>query len=315
MDRAKFNHETTAEQVLESIDLTGKRVLITGGSSGLGTEAARVMATKGAEVIITARNLEKGEKVVESIKATTQNEKVFVEWLELASFTSIREFAQKFGQKYKTFHILINNAGVMACPYAETVDGFELQFGTNHLGHFLLTGLLVPYLTTGARIVNLSSSGHKLSPIVFDDILHKTRIYEKWTAYGQSKTANALHVVGLEKRLAGKGIHAFAVHPGAIMTELARHMDKADEEMMMGRLEAGAFRFKSVEAGAATEVYAATAPELEGKGGLYLADCQVQVIDNESDTEQGVFSYALDMELADRLWEESEKMVGQRFSF
>jgi NAD(P)-dependent dehydrogenase (short-subunit alcohol dehydrogenase family) len=201
--------------------------------------------------------------------------------------------------------LLINNAGVMASPFAKTEDGFELQFGTNHLGHFLLTGLLTPALAKAAssRIVNLSSSGHRMSPVIFEDINFEQREYNKWASYGQSKTANILHAVELERRLGERGVYAYVVHPGAIQTELSRHMDETDWEMMRSRAEAGA----------ATSVYTATAPELEGSGGVYLEDCHVAEVNDNEAISGGVRSYALDPEAAKRLWAVSEEMVGQSF--
>ena len=205
----------------------------------------------------------------------------------------------------------------MACPLEKTRDGFERQFGTNHLGHFLMTGLLAPALLRGApaRVVSVSSLGHERSPVDFDDIHFERRPYDKWVSYGQSKTANVLLAVELERRLGERGVHAFAVHPGVIMTDLARHMLPEDFEMMRARTRArGAeLRLKSVEQGAATSVWAATGPELEGRGGLYLEDCRVaEVIDAES-APGGVRPFAIDPETARRLWSVSEEMVGQGF--
>jgi NAD(P)-dependent dehydrogenase (short-subunit alcohol dehydrogenase family) len=209
--------------------------------------------------------------------------------------------------------VLINNAGVMACPFAKTADGFELQFGSNHLGHFLATCLLVPALRRGtaSRIVSLSSRGHHMSPVVFEDIHFERRPYDKWQSYGQAKTANVLFAVGLERRLGKSGIHAYAVHPGAIVTELGRHLQPEDIQFLQARSRG--MQFKSVEQGAATEVFSATAPELEGRGGLYLEDCHVAATNDAADALDGVKSYALDPQLAERLWDLSEKAVGTRF--
>jgi NAD(P)-dependent dehydrogenase (short-subunit alcohol dehydrogenase family) len=206
----------------------------------------------------------------------------------------------------------VNTAGVMACPEAKTQDGFELQFGTNHLGHFLLTGLLAPALLRGApaRIVSLSSRGHFQSPVRFDDLAFEKEPYDKWAAYGQSKTANVLFTVELERRLGDRGVHAYAVHPGVIMTDLSRHMQQEDYEHIRQR-SGGQLKLKQVEAGAATSVYAATAPELEGRGGLYLEDCHVAEVNDDPAALAGVRSYALDPTLAKRLWTVSEKLVGQ----
>jgi NAD(P)-dependent dehydrogenase (short-subunit alcohol dehydrogenase family) len=190
-----------------------------------------------------------------------------------------------------------------------------MQFGSNHLGHFLLTCLLAPALLRGApsRIVSVSSRGHHMSPVVFDDIQFEKRPYDKWLSYGQSKTANILFAVGLEKRLGSRGVHANALHPGGIMTELGRHLQPEDREFIRSRMSRGGVSFKTVEAGAATETFAATAPELEGRGGLYLEDCHVATVNDAEDALDGVKSYALDPANAERLWEVSEKLVGQRF--
>lgn len=310
MNRTNFGHDTPADEVLEGIDLQGKTVLITGGSSGIGAETARALAAKRAKVILTARNMPKGEQVAATIQEQTGNANVEVMELELGSLASIRAFAAHFLKKYPSFQLLINNAGVMACPFTHTEDGFEMQFGTNHLGHFLLTNLLAPALIKGApgRIVNLSSRAHKYSPVVFEDIHFKNREYHKWASYGQSKTANILHALELEKRLSPHGVHAYAVHPGVIQTELSRHMDEED------RARVATMRLKSLTAGASTSVYAATAPELEGKGGLYLYDCQVSEVDHAGDTLDGVLPYAVDPKLAEQLWSLSEEMVGEKFT-
>ena len=315
IDRNTFAHDTTTDEVLAGIDLTGNVALVTGGSSGLGVETARAFASKGAEVIITARNMAKAEGVVAEIQASTGNTQVSAMELELGSFSSIRAFADRFLAEHDTLHILVNNAGVMACPFDTTEDGFEMQFGTNHLGHFLLTGLLTPALIQGApsRIVILSSAAHQSSSVVFEDIHYEQRPYHKWESYGQSKSANVLHAVELERRLGAEGVHAYAVHPGVIQTELSRHMMKEDWEMLRSRAASGAFTLKTVAAGAATSVYAATAPELEGRGGFYLHDCQIADVNDDETVSGGVRSYAIDPDAAKRLWGISEEMVGQVF--
>ena len=316
IDRDAFGHDTTADEVLEGIDLSGKLAVVTGGSSGIGTETARALASKGARVVITARNMAKGTEVAQDIRASTANNDVEVMELELGSFTSIRAFAENFLSKHDALDILINNAGVMACPLSKTEDGFEMQFGTNHLGHFLLTGLITPVLlkATPSRIVALSSRGHQFSPVVFEDINFEQRPYNKWASYGQSKTANILHAVELERRLGQRGVHAYAVHPGAIQTELSRHMDQADWDMMRSRVDEGGIKLKTIAAGAATSVYAATAPELEGRGGLYLYDCQIAEVNDDESIRDNVRSYAIDPEAAKQLWTMSEEMVGQSFT-
>jgi NAD(P)-dependent dehydrogenase (short-subunit alcohol dehydrogenase family) len=313
-DATKFGAETTASEVADGIDLHGKVALVTGGSSGLGQETARVLAERGAHVILTAREMPKGEAVAAAIRASTGNQQVEVAELELGSQKQIRAFAERFLARHPTLHILVNNAGVMACPPAKTADGLELQFGSNHVGHFLMTCLLAPALRQGApsRVVSVSSRGHHMSPVVFDDIQFERRPYDKWLAYGQAKTANVLFAVGLDRRLGTRGVHANALHPGGIMTELSRHLQGEDWEFLQKRTSG--MKFKSVEAGAATSVFAATAPELEGRGGLYLEDCHVAARNDAPDALDGVKSYALDPQNAERLWEVSEKLVGERFA-
>ncbi len=314
-DRSRFNHETTTDQVLEGIDLRGKVAIVTGSSGGLGAEAARSLASKGAAVTITARDLAKGESVAESIRSSTGNAAIEVRPLELGSPESIREFAKGWLSEHGELHILINNAGVMAGPLGRTERGFELQFGTNHLGHFLLTGLLTPALIAGApsRVVCVSSGGHRFSPVVFEDPNYESRAYDKWEAYGQAKTANILHAVELDRRLKGRGVRSYAIHPGGIMTELGRHLDAEDIKMLTERSSSAGIQWKEVPAGAATEVYAATAPELAETGAVYLEDCGIADISNDMEQSGGVAAYALDTDNAKRLWEISEELLGERF--
>jgi NAD(P)-dependent dehydrogenase (short-subunit alcohol dehydrogenase family) len=313
-DPAAFGPATTTDEALDGLDLRGRTALITGGSSGLGKETARALAARGATVVLTARDVPKGEKVADEIRASTGNAAVAVAELELGSLAAIRSAAERILAAHSRFDLLINNAGVMACPFAKTTDGFELQFGSNHLGHFLFTLLMLPALRRGdaVRIVNLSSRGHHIAPVDFDDLHFERRPYDKWQSYGQAKTANVLFTVGLERRLARDGIHAFAVHPGAIMTELGRHLQLEDIQYLQTRSRG--MQFKSVEQGAATSCFAATAPELAGRGGLYLEDCHVAAIDDAPDAPEGVKSYALDPAAAERLWDVSEHAVGARFA-
>src|SRR5262245_8273548 len=266
-DSGKFGASTTADEALEGIDLRGKLVLITGGSSGLGQESARALAARGAHVVLTARDAAKGRAVVDGIVASTGNRNVELEELELDSLASVRAFAQRFLARHDRLDVLLNNAGVMACPLGHTKDGFELQFGTNHLGHFLLTCLLAPALKKAApsRVVSLSSRGHHVAPVDFEDPNFERREYQKWASYGQSKTANVLFAVGLERRLGPAGVHAYALHPGAIVTELGRHLVAEDLEFLRSRSAPGtSLSLKTVEAGAATSVFTASAAELEG---------------------------------------------------
>jgi NAD(P)-dependent dehydrogenase (short-subunit alcohol dehydrogenase family) len=311
MSDRNFDKNSTADDVLDGIDLAGKLVLVTGASGGLGAEAARAMAAKGAAVAITGRDLTKTEAVAARIREAVPGASVEARQLALDVPSSVRAFAKAFLADHPKLDILLNNAGVMACPLARTAEGWEQQLATNHVGHFLLTGLLAPALRAGApaRVVNVSSGGHLFGGVDFDDPHFERRPYDKFTAYGQSKTANILHALELDRRLAPAGIRAFAIHPGAIMTELGRHLTADD----MGRFD-GAMEFKTVPCGAATEVYAATAPELEGRGGLYLEDCQVSALaGSQPEGLLGVAPHALDAEAARRLWTLSEELVGETF--
>lgn len=315
-DRSRFGADTTTDEVLEGIDLSGRVAIVTGSSGGLGAEAARALASKGAAVTITARDIPKGEGVAESIRASTGNQAVEVRSLELGSPESIRQFAKGWLAEHDALNILINNAGVMASPLERTEQGYELQFGTNHLGHFLLTGLLTPALVAGApsRVVCVSSGGHRFSPVVFEDLNYETRAYDKWESYGQAKTANILHAVELDRRLRDKGVRAYAIHPGGIMTELGRHLTPEDIKMLTDRGASSGLKWKQVPAGAATEVWAATAPELADQGGIYLEDCGIAEPSEDLETSSGVAPYALDPASARRLWDVSEQLVGERFA-
>ena len=316
MDRS-FNAETTTHQVLEGIDLSGKRALVTGASGGLGAETARALSGAGAEVTLAARDTDKAELVAATIRDAQPEARVAVVHLDLTSLDDIRQCADQVLGSGESLDLLINNAGVMACPLIRTENDWELQLATNHIGHFLLSGRLLPALrrSSAARIVNLSSAGHRLDSMHFEDPHFHVREYDKWAAYGQSKTANVLFSVELDRRLAGEGVRAFAVHPGMIMTELARHMQEKDFEDLVDRSgpTSGQLSFKSVEAGAATSVWAATAPELEGRGGLYCEDCGVAGAKEDDESLQGFAEHAVDPESALRLWQQSEEWVEESF--
>lgn len=316
-DRSSYGADTTTSEVIEGIDLSGKVALVTGASGGLGAETARALAEAGAAVTLTARDLPKGEQVAEEIRGSTGNDRIDVMTLQLDHPGDVRRFAESYLKGHDALHILVNNAGVMASPLGRTVEGWEMQFATNHLGHFLLTALLVPALRAGApsRVVSVSSAGHRFSPVVFDDVHFENRPYDKWAAYGQAKTANVLLAVELERRLGASGVHAVAIHPGAIITELGRHLTPDDMQELNSRSPGGKLKFKSVEAGAATSVYAATAPELEGRGGLYLEDCRVAGERKSDRDTSGYCAWALDPEAAARLWTLSEETLGERFDF
>ncbi len=308
-----FGFESTADEVLAGVGLTGKTALITGGYSGLGQETARAMAARGAHVIVAGRDGAKADAAVAEIKQATGNDKVEAFVCDLGNQAQLREAGKEARERFEKIDLLINNAGVMACPYAETADGHEMQFGTNHLGHFTLTNELLPLVEKGTnpRIVNLSSRGHHMGPVDLDDPNFDNRDYEKWASYGQAKTANILHAVELEKRLSDKGIHAYAVHPGGIQTNLGRHLSEEDAAALMQRVQESdsSFQWKTIPQGAATTCYAATASELEGQGGVYLEDCHVAELDDQS-ANGGVRSYAVDPAKAERLWTLSERLVG-----
>jgi NAD(P)-dependent dehydrogenase (short-subunit alcohol dehydrogenase family) len=303
--------------VLESADLTGQVAIVTGASGGLGEETARALASKGASVTIAARDLKRAEKAAEQIKKNTGNKNIYVGELELDKPESVRRFARSFLGKQAKLNILINNAGIMACPLTRTEEGWELQFATNHLGHFLLTNLLVPALLDGtpSRIVNLSSGGHNFAPVDFDDIHFRDRNYDKFQSYGQSKTANILFSIALDNRLKDRGVRANAVHPGVIMTDLGRHMSEEDIQAIMGNRPEGSpeMVFKEVPAGAATSVWMATAPELHDVGGQYAQDCGL-VDPNLNDAGAGGWAkWAQGDENANRLWRMSEELIGETF--
>ena len=312
---SEFNAESSTADVIEGISLAGKVAVVTGASSGLGVETVRILAGAGAKVVMLARNKDKLEGVADDLRSANPGANVDTETVDLADLDSVREAAAVIASKYPAIDILINNAGVMACPLARTAQGFEMQFGTNHVGHFLFACLLVPALTDTARVVSLSSGGHKFGAMDFDDPNYQHRDYEKWSAYGQSKTANALFAVGLDDRLKGRGVRSFAVHPGVIITELSRHMEPADYELLTARLPEGQeMTLKSVPQGAATSIWAATSPTLAERGGIYLEDCHIAEAATPGG-EGGVESYALDHADADRLWALSEQSVGQVFTF
>lgn len=312
-----FGKGSTTDDVLAGKDLSGKTVFITGGNSGLGQETGRAMAAKGAHVVLAGRDQTKLDEAVSAIKADQPDANIETIVGDLGSLDSVRACAAAANERFDKIDLLINNAGIMATPQGTTQDGFESQFGTNHLGHFVLTKGLMPLVEKGAdkRIVNLSSRGHHIAPVDFDDPNFENTDYNPFLSYGRSKTANVLFSVGLEKRFADKGIHAYAVHPGGIQTNLGRYMSEEESAALVERVTASDpdFAWKTIPQGAATQCWAATAEELEGQGGVYCEDCHVAEIDDESAT-SGVRSYALDPAQADALWEMSERMTGEQFS-
>jgi len=308
---SNFTSETSTYEVLAGVDLNEKQVIVTGGASGLGFETARALASKGAHVVLVGRNAEKLEMAKMGLRMLGLT-KIDSELMDLNDLDSVKNAADSLLQRYPKVDILVNNAGVMACPLGRTKQGFETQFGTNHLAHFLFTCLMAPSLIAAdsARVVNLSSSAHHLGMINFEDPNYESEPYQKWVAYGASKTANALFALGLNARLASKGVRSYSVHPGLIQTDLGRHLEPED----VARFTKSPTAFKTVPQGAATTVWAASASELADKGGRYLADCQVAEI-NDGKESFGVKSYATSTENADMLWALSEKMLGRNFSW
>lgn len=298
-----FNKSSTAEQVARNISLQGKNVIVTGANTGLGKETTRVLAEMGAHVIMGCRNMEKAAQAKNEIESSVQSANLTLFKLDLGSLDSIEAFVENFNNLNIPLHILINNAGIMAVPYRETVDGFESQFGTNHIGHFHLTNLLLPKLKEGqpSRVVSLSSSAHKIDQIHWNDLKGKNTWYNgmlgRWNAYGQSKTANLLFAVELNRRMHNEGlkITANAVHPGVIATELARDLSAFEQTMLV----VGKPFTKSIPQGAATTIYVATAPELEGIGGKFY----------ENSNESVAKPYATNPRYAERLWNLTVELI------
>lgn len=313
-----FSFDSTTDEVLDGLDLTGRRIVITGAASGLGEESTRALAAHGASVLMLARDRTKGEQAVARIREAVPDARIDLDLVDLADLGSIRSFAERFLESGRAIDVLMNNAGVMACPFGRTADGFETQFGTNHLGHFELTRLLEPAFLAGdsPRVICLSSAAHGIADVDLDDPNFDRTDYDPWVAYGRSKTANALHALALARRLADQGVLAFSVHPGGIMTNLGRHLDDQLIQQMIERAkqrsaaagESGGMQFKTVEQGAATQVWAATSPELVDHSGAYLADCGVGVA-GANVGRNGFEPYITDEARAQLLWELSERLL------
>jgi NAD(P)-dependent dehydrogenase (short-subunit alcohol dehydrogenase family) len=289
----------TALQIVDGVDLSDKVGVITGASSGLGRESARALAAAGAHVILAGRNPDALAQTAGWIRDEVPGARTSTVGLDLTALASVRAAASAIGDLAPAIHILMNNAGVMFTPFGRTRDGFEMQIGTNHFGHFELTRLLVPRLAAAgeARIVALSSAGHMMGDVDFDDPNWERREYDKFIAYGAAKTANILHAVEADRRLRDTGIRAYAVHPGTVATSLARHMSRSDFSRL--RQSAGRLDVTTPEYGAATQVWAAVSPHLAGRGGVYLQDCAVS---------QAVAPYARDEQRALDWWTLSEKL-------
>jgi NAD(P)-dependent dehydrogenase (short-subunit alcohol dehydrogenase family) len=298
-----FKWETTAAEIVAGIDLAGSRVIVTGGASGIGLATARALATTRAEVTLAVRDTDAGKRVASEIEATTGNTHILVAQVDLADPASVASFVAAWDGP---LDVLVNNAGVMACPQTRTPQGWELQFATNHLGHFAMASGLHPALASakGARIVSVSSRAHLRTPVVFDDINFLNRTYEPWDAYAQSKTANVLFAVEATKRWRGDGITVNALQPGTVRSNLQRHISDEDLEATRGRIgdDSGSFHWKTPEQGAATSVLLATSPLLQGISGRYFEDCN-EAGPSQPGTAYGVAPHATDSDAAARLWE------------
>jgi NAD(P)-dependent dehydrogenase (short-subunit alcohol dehydrogenase family) len=310
-----FHAKSTGSDVLSDIDLSGKTAIVTGGYSGIGLEAVRCLAGQGARIVVPVRSPKKAKENLAEVKGD-----VTTAPMDLADLASVRRFAEAMRDSLPGVDLLINNAGIMACPEARVGPGWESQFGVNHMGHFALTQALFPLLTKtpGARVVALSSAAHKMSDILWDDIQFAHSDYDKWRAYGQAKTANALFANGLSRRLRDHGGLAFSVHPGGIFTPLQRHLPK-EEMIALGWLgedgapsEMAKQGFKTPEQGASTTLWAATSPDLENKPGVYCENCDIAALtDPDSPTARyaGVAVHACSDESAERLWQISETLL------
>ncbi|MEU3245931.1 SDR family NAD(P)-dependent oxidoreductase [Streptomyces sp. NPDC006875] len=303
-----FGARSTADDVLQGIDLSGKLAIVTGGYSGLGLETTRALTAAGAHVVVPARRPDVAREAVAAIAGAEVDE------LDLGDLDSVRGFAERFLASGRTVDIMIDNAGIMACPETRVGPGWEAQFATNHLGHFALVNRLWPAIEPGgARVVSVSSTGHHNSGIRWDDP-HWRDGYDKWGAYGQAKTANVLFAVHLDRLGRDFGVRAFTLHPGGILTPLQRHLPK-EEMMERGWIDENGVplnpdAFKSPAQGAATQVWAATSPQLDGLGGVYCEDCDIAEVTPEGGERTGVREYAIDPEQAARLWTLSAELTG-----
>jgi NAD(P)-dependent dehydrogenase (short-subunit alcohol dehydrogenase family) len=321
-----FGPTSTTEDVLAGIDLTRKRILVTGVSAGLGVETARSLVAHGAQVIGAARDLDKAKTATAQVRndAVANGGGFELIELDLASLKSVRACADRLLARGEPFDVVIANAGVMATPFGHTVDGFETQFGTNHLGHFVLVNRIASLIGPGGRLINLSSAGHRYSNVDLQDPNFERGSYEPFVAYGRSKTANILFAVAFDKRHRGRGVRAAAVHPGGIKTELGRYAEPGRIEKLLEQINAqlaaegkGPFQWKTVPQGAATSVWAGVVASTEEIGGQYCENCHVgKIVPDDipiTVISEGVRAYALDAKNAEALWKKSEELVGESF--
>jgi NAD(P)-dependent dehydrogenase (short-subunit alcohol dehydrogenase family) len=321
-----FGATSTTEDVLAGINLTGKRILVTGVSAGLGIETARSLAARGAQVIGAARDLNKAKTATAQIRkdAAANGGSFELTELDLASLKSVRACADRLMARGQPFDVVIANAGVMATPFGHTADGFETQFGTNHLGHFVLVNRIASLIRSGGRLINLSSAGHRYSNVDLQDPNFESTPYEPMVAYGRSKTANILFAVAFDERHRGRGVRAAAVHPGGIQTELGRYAEPGRIEKLVEQINAqlaaqgkGPFQWKTVPQGAATSVWSGVVASADEIGGQYCENCHVgKVVPDDvpiAVISEGVRAYAVDRKNAEALWKKSEELVGESF--
>jgi NAD(P)-dependent dehydrogenase (short-subunit alcohol dehydrogenase family) len=326
LETTPFGATSTTDDVLSGVNLKGKRILVTGVSAGLGVETARSLAAHGAQVVGAARGLNKAEAATTQVRkdAAAHGGSFELVELDLASLKSVRACADQLLAKGEPLDVVIANAGVMATPFGKTVDGFETQFGTNHLGHFVLVNRIAPLIRKGGRLINLSSSGHRFSNVDLEDPNFERTPYDPWIAYGRSKTANILFAVAFDKRHRDRGVRAAAVHPGGIQTELSRYVDPSHIQKMVEQMNQQLaaegkppFQFKTIPQGAATSVWATVVGPADEIGGRYCENCHVGNIVPDNATisaiSEGVRAYALDPNTAEALWKKSEELVGESF--
>jgi NAD(P)-dependent dehydrogenase (short-subunit alcohol dehydrogenase family) len=321
----KFGATSTTDDVLSGINLKGKRILVTGASAGLGVETARALVAHGAHVVGAVRDLGKGETATAGVRKAAANGGSFeLVALDLANLKSVRACADLLLKRAEPFDVVIANAGVMATPFGRTADGFETQFGTNHLGHFVLVNRIAPLIRSGGRLVNLASSGHRFANVDLQDPNFERTSYDPFMAYGRSKSANVLFAVEFDRRHRARGVRAAAVHPGGIDTELLRHMSPAQLQGMVEHMNKQLadegrppFQFKTIPQGASTTVWTAVVAPAEEIGGRYCENCHVSTIIADdvalSIDSEGVRKYAMDSAAAKALWEKSEELVQETF--
>jgi NAD(P)-dependent dehydrogenase (short-subunit alcohol dehydrogenase family) len=326
LDVTSLGATSTTDDVLSGVNLKGKRIFVTGVSAGLGVETARSLVAHGAQVVGTARDLNKAKAATEQVRkeAAAHGGRFELVELDLANLKSVRACADRLLAKREALDAVIANAGVMATPFGHTADGFETQFGTNHLGHFVLVNRIASLIRDGGRLINLSSSGHRYANVDLEDPNFERTPYEPFVAYGRSKTANILFAVAFDKRHRHRGVRAAAVHPGGILTELGRYVESGRLEKIVEEINQqlaaqgkGPFQWKSIPQGAATSVWAAVVAPAEEIGGQYCENCHVGRIVGDDVTitaiSEGVRRYALDATDAEALWKKSEQLVGESF--